>query len=437
MKYLLQLFIFLLPFHAIFVTYLKCKAWIDTDILRFWKEIVISILLAIVSFKILFTNKFNLEKIYKNNYLLWLTTAFVICSFVYIFFPYFNIKTTNLLWFKYDVFFLFAFIIWLYLISIKNNFKSILISNFLSIWVILMIFLPWYMSWNIESTTQIIWFDNKPSTYQANSCISFSQNVTGWHNRFQWSFWDPIRFWVFLVVFYLIFLWFVLENTKQNKLNRFFIIWIVSILIITSIFYSYTKTSMLWFVFWVLTFIYLSRKIIYNKTIPKKILISISSLMALLLILLVYIKRNLFLHPEAILWRVENLVISVKMFFVNPFWYWLWIAWPASWLSTSSDKAMSAWVNKFLPENWYIQILLEQWILWISLFLWLIIVIWVNLFDIVKRKKDYLSIGIFTSYLSLLFMANFTHAFEESATSYILFIIIWRYIALEKQKNKV
>lgn len=437
MKYLLQLFIFLLPFHAIFVTYLKCKAWIDTDILRFWKEIVISILLAIVSLKILFTNKFNLEKIYKNNYLLWLTTAFVICSFIYIFFPYFNIKTTNLLWFKYDVFFLFAFIIWLYLISIKNNFKSILISNFLSIWVILMIFLPWYMSWNIESTTQIIWFDNTPSTYEANSCISFSQNVTGWHNRFQWSFWDPIRFWVFLVVFYLIFLWFILENTKQNKLNRFFIIWIVSVLIITSIFYSFTKTSMLWFVFWVLTFIYLSRKIIYNKTIPKKILISISSLMALWLVLLVYIKRNLFLHPEAILWRVENLVISVKMFFVNPFWYGLWIAWPASWLSTSSDKAMSAWVNKFLPENWYIQILLEQWILWISLFLWLIIVIWVNLFDIVKRKKDYLSIGIFTSYLALLFMANFTHAFEESATSYILFIIIWWYISLEKQKNKV
>ncbi len=436
MKYILQLFIFLLPFHAIFVTYLKCKAWIDTDILRFWKEIVISILLAIVSFKILFTNKFNLEKIYKNNYLLWLTTAFVICSFIYIFFPYFNIKTTNLLWFKYDVFFLFAFIIWLYLTSIKDNFKSILISNFLSIWVILIIFLPWYLSWNIETTTNIIWFDNKPSTYQANSCISFSQNVTGWHNRFQWSFWDPIRFWVFLVVFYLIFLWSILNEVKNN-FKKYLIISIVSILIITSIFYSFTKTSMLWFVFWVLTFIYLSRKIIYNKTIPKKVLISISSLMVLGVIWLVYLKRNLFLHPEAILWRVENLVISIKMFFVNPFWYWLWIAWPASWLSTSADKNMSLWVNKFLPENWYVQILLEQWILWISLFLWLIIVIWVNLFDIVKRKKDYLSIWIFTSYLSLLFMANFTHAFEESATSYILFIIIWWYIALERQKNKV
>ncbi|MBW7954562.1 O-antigen ligase family protein [Candidatus Gracilibacteria bacterium] len=437
MKYLLQLFIFLLPFHAIFVTYLKCKAGIDTDILRFWKEIVISILLAIVSLKILFTNKFNLEKIYKNNYLLGLTTAFVICSFIYIFFPYFNIKTTNLLGFKYDVFFLFAFIIGLYLISIKNNFKSILISNFLSIGVILMIFLPWYMSGNIESTTQIIGFDNTPSTYEANSCISFSQNVTGGHNRFQGSFGDPIRFGVFLVVFYLIFLGFILENTKQNKLNRFFIIGIVSVLIITSIFYSFTKTSMLGFVFGVLTFIYLSRKIIYNKTIPKKILISISSLMALGLVLLVYIKRNLFLHPEAILGRVENLVISVKMFFVNPFGYGLGIAGPASWLSTSSDKAMSAGVNKFLPENWYIQILLEQGILGISLFLGLIIVIGVNLFDIVKRKKDYLSIGIFTSYLALLFMANFTHAFEESATSYILFIIIGGYISLEKQKNKV
>jgi hypothetical protein len=26
-------------------------------------------------------------------------------------------------------------------------------------------------------------------------------------------------------------------------------------------------------------------------------------------------------------------------------------------------------------------------------------------------------------------MANFTHAFEEAATSYLLFLIIWAYIA--------
>jgi hypothetical protein len=111
MKYLLQLFIFLLPFHAIFVTYMKCKAGIDTDILRFWKEFVIIFLLFIVSVKVLWNNNFKLEKIYKNNYLLGLTTAFTITSLIYIYFPYFQPKISSYLGFKYDVFFLFALII--------------------------------------------------------------------------------------------------------------------------------------------------------------------------------------------------------------------------------------------------------------------------------------------------------------------------------------
>lgn len=132
MKYLLSLFVFLLPFHAIFVTYMKCKAGIDTDILRFWKEIVIILLLFVVVVKVLWNEHFNIKKIYQNNYLLGLTTAFTICSFIYIYFPYFNPKINAYLGFKYDVIFLFALIVGLYLSSIKNNFDKILTSLFAS-----------------------------------------------------------------------------------------------------------------------------------------------------------------------------------------------------------------------------------------------------------------------------------------------------------------
>lgn len=433
MKYLIQIFVFLLPFHAILVTYLKCKAWIDTDILRFWKEWVIIFLLFIVSAKVLWNNNFKLEKIYKNNYLLWLTTAFTISSFVYIYFPYFQPKISSYLWFKYDVFFLFALLIWLYLSSIKNNFESILKSLFASIWLILIIFLPWYLSGDISSTTEIIWFNDKPSTYQANSCISFSQNVTGWHNRFQWSFWDPIRFSVFLVIFYFIYLGFVLHESLNNKILRNTLIIIPSILVLIAIFFAYTKTSMLGFLFWSLLFFYLVRKIKFGKEIWKKFIITSSSIIWLILFVVLYIKRNLFLHPEAILGRVENLIMSVDMFFYNPFGYWLGIAWPASQLATSSDSSLSAGVNKFLPENWYVQILLEQSLIGLWLFIWLLSVIWIYLWRIVKLKKDYLSIWIFVSYITILFMANFTHIFEESATSFILFMLIWAYIAKESR----
>jgi hypothetical protein len=70
MRYLLQIFIFLLPLHAVLITYLSCKLGINTDIIRFWKEIVIVLLLALIALKVLIVNKFNLKNIYKNNYLL-------------------------------------------------------------------------------------------------------------------------------------------------------------------------------------------------------------------------------------------------------------------------------------------------------------------------------------------------------------------------------
>lgn len=433
MKYLLQLFIFLLPFHAIFVTYMKCKAWIDTDILRFWKEFVIIFLLFVVAAKVLWNNHFKLEKIYKNNYLLGLTTAFTLTSLVYIYFPYFQPKLSSYLGFKYDVFFLFALIIWVYLATLKNHFESMLKSVFASIWIMLVIFLPWYLIGDISTTTNIIGFSDKPSTYEANSCISFSQNVTGGHNRFQWSFGDPIRFSVFLVVFYFIYLGFVLHTTVQNKVARNFWIWVPTLLILTAIFFAYTKTSMLGFLFGSLAFIYFVRKIKFWKTISKKFIAISGGTIWVLLFIILYVKRHLFLHPEAILGRVENLIMSIDMFFYNPFGYGLWIAWPASQLATSSDQALSAGVNKFLPENWYVQILLEQSLLGLGIFIWLLSVIWVYLYRIMKLKKDYLSIWIFVSYITILFMANFTHIFEETATSFILFMLIGGYIAKESR----
>lgn len=436
MKYLIQLFVFLLPFHAIFITYMKCKAGLDTDVLRFWKEVVIIFLLFIVLLKILFHNHFNIKKIYQNNYLLGLTTAFTISSLIYIYFPYFDPKINAYLGFKYDVIFLFSLIVWLYLSTIKNHFDTILQSVFVSAGLILIIFLPWYVSWNISSTSSLIWYSDKPSTYEANSCISFSQNVTGWHNRFQWSFWDPIRFSVFMVIMYFIYIGFVLQKKWNNKIVRNTLLFIPSIFVFVAIFYSYTKTSMLGLLFWGLLFFYLVRKIKHGKEISKNFIIISSIIIWGILWFVLYVKRALFLHPEALLGRVENLVQSYDMFLFNPFGYWLWIAGPASQLATSSDMSLASWVNKFLPENWYIQILLEQSMIWLWIFIALLSVIWVYLYRIVKLKKDYLSIGIFVSYITILFMANFTHIFEESATSFILFLIIWWYIARESRDFK-
>ena len=64
------------------------------------------------------------------------------------------------------------------------------------------------------------------------------------------------------------------------------------------------------------------------------------------------------------------------MFFYNPIGYGLGIAGPASQIGNSIESAgnwqiataTTRTVHRFLPENWYIQILLEQGIIGFTLF---------------------------------------------------------------------
>gem|GEM_PF-2902398 len=70
MKYIVAIFFFLLPFHAFLVTFLKCKIGLNTNFLRFWKEIFLLSFFIYTIFYVLKRYKYKLSKIYENNYIL-------------------------------------------------------------------------------------------------------------------------------------------------------------------------------------------------------------------------------------------------------------------------------------------------------------------------------------------------------------------------------
>jgi len=429
MKILVSLLIFLLPLHAFIITVLKCKYGIDTNILRFWKEITLCTLWIIILYRI-YSSGSSVRKIYKNNTLLWLISIFIACCAIYMYFPFFELKAASVLWFRYDAFFFIAMIAWLYS-GLLWDLRSIIKMLFISTFGILIIFLPWYIFGDISSLAVKFWYSAEVSTYTANSCISFAQNVDGQH-RFQGTFWWPIRFSVFLTIVGSLFAGWLLSSTRFTRKQQYLLGAGFASLIIPAIFFSYSKTSILGAMFAIWTFILLSYKYIYRKKITKKFYSYVwVSLMSPILLVAVF-KWELFLHFWAVLNRLENLGKSVEMFFYNPYGYGLGIAGPASQIGNSIESAWS-WqvatatvlrVHKFLPENWYVQIALEMWIIGISIFMALIILIGYRLIDLIKRKRDYMSVWITTAYFALLFMALFTHAFEEAATSYVLFLII-------------
>ena len=466
MKYFIWVLVLLLPFHAFLVTVLKCKFWLDTNYLRFWKEFIIIILLTVTFVKVMKENKLSLKKIYENNYLLWTVTAFIICSFIYIFFPFFEIKASAFLGFRYDVFFFFTLIIGLYLSDGMKYLHTYLKLTFWSALLVLAIFLPWYLFWDISALTSMFGYSSEVSTYNANSCISFAQNVNGQH-RFQATFGGPIRFSVFLTIFYIIYVGFILDimhmsekvskkSTSSKLLKRVHevkerirdkaiipksyslsdiasLIGIPSMFVFTAIFFSYSKTSLLGLAFGITFFILIVWILRLKRKITRKFMGITAWIFSTPIILVAIFKADLFLHLGAIINRLDNLGKSVEMFFYNPIWYGLGIAGPASQIGKSIESAgnwqiatsTATTTHRFLPENWYVQILLEQWFIGLSIFVAVMIIIWLRLYGIAKSKRDYLSISIFTAYITLCFMANFTHAFEEAATSYTLFLIIW------------
>lgn len=435
LKYLFWAFVFLLPWHALVVTYTKCKLWIDPTFLRFWKEGFIAFFFIFVVIATLWRNKWNLSKIYQGNYILWVTTIFALCSFIYIFFPYLTLKPSSILGFKYDVFFLFAMVIWMYLISLKQYTSFLLKSLFTSTLLMLWVFLTWYLFFDISATTTIFWFSDKVSTFSAHGCLSFSQNVNG-HHRFQATFWWPIRLSVFLVITYILFLGYMLASTYKTSI-KIWSIALFSLPIFIWVFYSYSKTSFLGMLFAIILFSYISWRYLYKGKFSKKYLILGGGIFITVFTSIAIIKRDLFLHLWAILNRLDNLAMSVEMFFYNPIGYGLWIAWPATQIGTSIESAGSWWiataspdnVHTFLPENWFVQILLEQWIFWFFIFIGLLLLIGYTLLEIIKRKRDFYSVGIFTAFVALAFMWLFTHSYEEAATSYILFLLIWIHLA--------
>lgn len=85
-KYLFAFFLFLLPWHALIVTFFQCKVHFDATLFRFWKEFFVGIFFVFTSGYILFRHT-NIFTWYRKQPLLFWTVLFLIFSLLYIFFP--------------------------------------------------------------------------------------------------------------------------------------------------------------------------------------------------------------------------------------------------------------------------------------------------------------------------------------------------------------
>ncbi len=406
----------ILPWHALLVTLFQCKIGWDVAILRFWKEGMI-VLLLIGWWIHIIRKKLLWDSIQKNQTLMLYIFLYIFVSAIYIYAPHFFPEVSSYLGFRYNVFFLLAFLAG-YIVEITNTqLKKLLRGLLITTNIIMVWFLTWYIFFDIWTTVDIFGFSSHLSTFSPQECLSFSQNTSG-HHRLQATFWWPIRYSVYLVIIYFITLGAFMDEQIHKK-KKYSIIVLETIWVLLSVFFSYTKTSFIGFLLWGIVFLYVIRKISQKHIFFKKYLYYIIMVSVLIGGIWMYVYRDLFLHIWSLVQRFENLIFSFELLRNNIFWYWLGIAGPASMVSNSSN-----YFSPFLPENWYVQVWLETGIVWLFLFLGILWLIGKGLYVSLLRQKKYYLVGLFCALVSLCIMAFFTHSFEEAATSYILFFLI-------------
>jgi hypothetical protein len=139
---------FILPWHALLVTVFQCKFGWDVSLLRFWKEIMVSVILFI-SIVPLFIQKTLWNTLKKDTLIIVYICMYIVLCAAYIYVPHFNPEIPSYLGFRYDVFFLLAFLAG-YFISLPNNqIKLVLKSIFISTNIIVVSFLLWYLFFDI------------------------------------------------------------------------------------------------------------------------------------------------------------------------------------------------------------------------------------------------------------------------------------------------
>ena len=108
--------------------------------------------------------------------------------------------------------------------------------------------------------------------------------------------------------------------------------------------------------------------------------------------------------------------IWINRFKTAPLWQWLATAWPA-YRGIYKNKTTRQDEEYFIPESWFIQQLIEWWIIYFLLFISIFINILINLY---KKSKS-----VFWILCAVLIMNIFLHIFESTYLSILLFIFIW------------
>lgn len=236
-----------------------------------------------------------------------------------------------------------------------------------------------------------------------------------WIRRFQWILDWPNAMAYFLVIFSSMFLY------LQKKKNEFYVYASIMFLFWLMLL-TYSRSALLWVLTSASIIFLVSIKQIYKNYRKVFLWVLLFSIWFLSILWAIFQHQltNIIFRTSSTTGHFDRMAVWIERFKEKPLWAWLAESGPA-YRNIYPEKQTKDDEVKYIPESWYIQVLIEWWVIYLAIF---ISILWIILINLFKKSKI-----IFWMFLAILIMNMFLHIFEATYLSMLMFIFIWLFIS--------
>lgn len=415
--YLTQFIVIILPFYVLIAVFVWVELWFKW-IWFFIKEFVLVLLFLSLLYEFI-KNKIKPSFDLVDYLIFWYI-------FYWIFITFFNWLWINsiIYWWRYDFLFFGVFLIFKHWKQFLEVSISELIKLFIISWSLSLLFsiLIKFRLW--EKALLELWFTEYRSNWIFDWWIpNYHWLENSWIKRFQWIFDWPNQMAFYIILYTSL----ILHSIKQKA--EFYVIFLLSFLFMLLVI-TYSRSAMLWVIAWLWLLFLFNLKYIYKRYKKQFLYFSWAFLVFLIWFWFIFSDKieNIFLRESSTKWHFDRMEIWIDRFLEKPLWAWLAEAWPA-YRSIYPEKQTKKDEQYYIPESWFVQQLIEWWIIYFLLFC--------SIFSIIVFKLYYISKAIFVWLIAILVMNVFLHIFEATYLTILLSLFIWLLISKKKEINLI
>lgn len=414
MSRMLHIFLlYVLLYHVLVTFFSFWQDIVSSYVLLLIRDVAWVLLVAVAVLQWIFQKevRHSIKKFFsRRGDLVVLSLALVILSIVVSIFLGVSVKQI-FVWIKYTLYYIFPFFSAIYLwfywkgrlqkkgLDWEEKLKKFIYVSWISLIVVLLVWWCWQIAKNIWPDFFFqFWYGPLWDYIYWKEPPLYYLTWPNWFQRLSGLFSWPNNYWYFLVAFFWLYRYWIRKFVAKKSLKT--LLWILYILTLLA---TFSRGAILW----VLVQVVLIAFVIYRT--QRKLIVRAMVAWVLAVWLLTAFKwSSTIAHIDAKLTSLEH--ISHK-----PFGFGLW--------SNGPSSILQWWW--YLPENFFVQVMMDIWVLWFIVWgiLWIATLLKTRLVYFGIQKNRTLLFFCTVGFVGLMIEGLFLHVLEDSMVNYLYFVI--------------